>query len=358
MSSNKWNIAFTNLIRQTDGAAWGNWTLNPDVRPGAVGFIDSLTGNFTRITSLPSAKFVKFVNPKIWSVESSSVHRTESNVDFTGEYQDPSSNTKVKTGLKVAWQFSDENSIASNATILSTEDVDDYTRLMEKNFAWFLQEATSANWATPDGKGILQGFGMITHVNWCSGGVNLGAQNSDSSFDLTGSIDGIGAITGAGTVEAGIKGSYKEMNESKAMEKHIWPDESNVPAKDDVAISFKFASFDGRVIVPAWRQPLDGFSLNFDNSNGGTYIADCNITFDSASAPSMSPMSCTASGGTSSSLNGIPLDAKNLVVEISLEDGDTYRYRYPSPMVGFPHGRATFDIYGVWPWGSHVDVSF
>ena len=361
MDTSKWNIAFTNLIRQTQGTAWGNWTLNPSVRPGAVGFIDPDTGSFTYVTDIPQPKIVNLASPQTWSVESSSVHRSENNVDFKGGYVDPSTGNKVDVGLEVAWTFAHENSVSSNATLTGLSVVDDFGALLQSNFQWMLGEAASVDKVTRDANGkptgIVQGFGMITHATRCAGGINLGALNDSSTFSLTGSVDGVGAMTGVGDVTAGIKGSFKQTDENKSMEKRLWPAEADKASTSEVAIAYQFASFDGHIIMPTWIQPLSGFSFVFDNAHAGTYIAHCKVEFESASNPSMSPVSITVPGGQCHSINGIPLDAKNLVVTIHLVAGDTFTYRYASPIATILNGTVKFDIYGVWPWSAHVDVS-
>lgn len=47
--SNKWNRTFSELIRRSRPAYWGNWALNSQIRPGAVGFVDPESGDFKSV---------------------------------------------------------------------------------------------------------------------------------------------------------------------------------------------------------------------------------------------------------------------------------------------------------------------
>ncbi len=357
MDTNRWNIAFTNMIRQTNLAAWGNWTLNPSVVPGAVGILDPVTGSFTAVATIPGARIIRLASPESWSVESSSVHKSESDVSFAGGYLDPSSGTTVTAGLDVAWSFSQEGSIVSNATLLGRSLVDDFGSLMQANYPWLLSQAKSVGYATD--AGISQGFGMITQVTQCAGGVNIGSLTDNSTFSLTGSVDGINAMTGGGEASAKVKGSYKEADENKSFEKHLWPAETDKVPDADIGISFQFASFAGKLIMPTWIAPLSGFSFLFNNSHGGTYIADCSVEYTSASSGSQKPISTSISvaGGQAHSIGGIPLDAQNVKVTIHLEAGDTFYFKFPTPIASLLNGNAVFDIYGVWPWSGRVEQS-
>lgn len=357
MDTTQWNTAFTNMIRNTNAAGWGNWTLNPGIAAGAVGIVDPNTGSFTPVAMMPGARIITLNSPQTWNMESSSVHKTTTDVSFAGGYVDPSSGTTVTAGLDVAWNFAQEGSLVSNATVLGTAQVDDFGTLMQQQYSWLLGQAQSVGYATSSG--IVQGFGLITNVTRCSGGVNIGSLTDSSSFSITGSVDGVNAMTGGGDVSAGVKGSYKQLDESASFEQHLWPAEANVAASNDIALQYQFATFDGQLVMPTWVQPLTGFSFLFNNAHGGTYIAECSVEYTSASSGSSNPItqSVTAPGGQAHSINGVPLDAQNVKVKIHLKAGDDYSYTYAAPLTSFLRGQATYDIYGVWPWSSHVNVS-
>ncbi|MBB2156844.1 hypothetical protein [Gluconacetobacter diazotrophicus] len=355
MDTKNWNIVLTNIIRRTNLYAWGNWSLNPGVQPGAVGTIDPDTGIFSQVTTLSDLKITDLPASENWAVNDSSVRRQQTDVDFAGGYQDPTTSMKVNTGLKVSWEFAKEGSISSNATLVSRRSVDDFGIVLRDRFAKLLDIAKSINYATPDGKGIQQGFGVVTHTHEAIGGANIASLNQSSTFSLTGSVDGIRAMTGGGTVQGNLKGSYKEFQETKAFESHLWPAQDNTAAKTLIPLSFQFASFDGRTIMPTWIKPIHSFSVNFDNQHGGTYIGRCKVKYNSASE-GPGEKSTTVPGGQQHTISGIPLDATNLEIKVDFAAGSDFVFKVPSPILEWKTGTCTVDMSGVWPWGSHARI--
>jgi hypothetical protein len=355
LDTNYWNRAFTDMIRQTNRAGWGNWTLNPFVLPGAVGILDPVTGSFTRVAEIPDPKIITLGAPEAWVLESSSVRQTEGEVNFKGGYKDPSSGKEVKVGLDVSWTFSKEGSLTSNATMTGRSVVDSFGLLMHKHFDWLLEQARSVGYATRDG-GIRQGFGMITQVQMCQGGINIGSLNENSSFSLVGSIDGVNAMTGGGQVDASVKGSYKEVNKSKAFESHLWPTQANTAAPSQIGLVYQFATFHGKLIMPTWIQPVDGFRLIFDNNHGGTYIGQCTVEYLTPDSSERHSKYTSVPGGQVHTLDGIPLDAYDLKIKIHFVAGDDFNFTFDSPISDWLTGHCTVDLSGVWPWGSHAKI--
>jgi hypothetical protein len=355
LDTNVWNRAFTDMIRQTTRTAWGNWTLNPSIVPGAVGIVEPEMGSFTYVATIPDAKIIALSAPEAWTLESASIRQTESEVDFKGGYLDPSSGKEVKVGLDVAWTFSNEGSLVSNATMTGRSLVDAFGLLMQKHFEWLLEQARSVGYASRDG-GIRQGFGMITHVQMCQGGVNIGSLNDNSSFSLVGSIDGVNTMTGGGEVNASVKGSYKETNKSKAFESHLWPSEANKAAPHEIGLVYQFATFHGKLIMPTWIQRLDGFRVIFDNAHGGTYIGKCSVEYTTEGSSEPHTLEITVPGGQIHSLDGIPLDAYDVKVSVHFVAGDDFHFPFDAPLSEWLTGQCTVDLSGVWPWASHAKI--
>lgn len=350
----KWNIAFTNILRQTNQASWGNWNLSPDIKPGAVGFIDPDTGSFTLVNALPNAKIVSLNSPEDWTIESSSVHKTESDIDFKGGYKDPSSGKEVNVGLKVDWSFSEEGSLASNATVVTHDHVDNFGIMLQKNYDWLLEQAESVGWAP--NKVIAQGFGMITNAKFCTGGVNIASLDKESDFSITGSVDGVTAMTGGGTASASLKGSYKETDQTKAFESHLWPSEVDSVAPQNIGISYQFASFDGKLIMPTWITPLSGFTVILDNAHGGSYIGNCTVSYNVPGKKDPVTQGTHVPGGQNHTIDGIPLNATNLKIEVDFEAGSTFHFSRSAPLAQLPSGVIAIDMSGVWPWGAHAKI--
>ena len=350
MDTKFWNVAFTDSIRQTTQTAWGNWSLNQAIVPGAVGIVDPGTGSFTYVATIPEAEIISLTGAEAWAIESSSVRKNESEVQFAGGYLDPSSGLEVKVGLDVAWTFAQEGSIVSNATLTGLSMVDGFGMVMQRQYDWLLQQAGSVGHRSKDG--IVQGFGMITHVRPCSGAVNIGSLNDNSSFSLVGSVDGIDSMTGGGEVSATVKGSYKETKQSKAFESHMFPVAANTAASGDIAIMYQFATFHGKLIMPTWIRPLTGLRVIFDNAHGGTYIADCKVEYSGVPGSTEVIRETSVPGGQVHTIDGIPLEATDLTIKIHFRAGDDFYFQIPAPLASWLTGQCTIDLSGVWPWGS------
>ena len=347
LNSKYWNIAFTSMLRQTQGSVWGNWGLHPEVRPGALGILNPETGDFKFVADIVSPKIVTIDSSQDWSMESSSVRQQDSSVDFKGGYIDPSTGTKVDVGLETKWSFERAGSILSRATISGDVLVDDFGTLLRDQYAYVHQKAESVGKTTA--AGIVQGFGMITRVTRCKGVVNLGSMTDSSTFSITGSVDGVNSMTGSGDAYAGVKGSYKDTQKNGSFDTHLFPSAANTVEVDDAPLTFDFASFDGKLIIPQWTGPVSPLSLTFDNGHGGTYIVECKVTYDTPDAKDQ-VKEISVWGGQSHTIGGIPLDASNLRVTMHFKAGDTLFLSEARPLTAWPQGRRTIDLSGVWPW--------
>lgn len=354
IDNNFWNIAFTNMVRQTTQAAWGNWSLNPGIVPGAVGILDPATGSFTPIAMLPDIDVIRLQSPEAWTLESSSVQKTESEVQFAGGYLDPSSGTEVNVGLDVAWTFAQAGSVASNATMTGRAQLNEFGLVMQKHYDWLYERAKAHNYTTKNG--IAQGFGVVTHVQLTQGGLNIGSLSEDSSFSIIGSVDGVNTMTGGGKASASVKGSYKQTKQSKSFETRMWPTAANEAASGEVALVYQFATFHGQMLMPTWIQRLGNLRVTFDNAHGGTYIGRCHVEYSVPGTTDRIEQSVSVPGGQVSAIEGIPLDATDISIHIDfMAGGDSY-FEIPAPLTEWLTGQCTIDLDGVWPWGSKAKI--
>lgn len=351
LDSKFWNISFTSMLRQTQARMWGNWPLHSSVQPGMMGILNPETGDFRPATVVPNAKIVKFDQAQDWSMESSSVRRKDTNVDFAGGYTDPSTGTTVNVGLKTSWTFEREGSIISKATVAGESVIDDPGALLAAEFPAIYQAAQNLNMTTPEG--IVQGFGVITRVVRAKGVINLGARTDASTFSITGSVDGVNAMSGSGDPIASVKGSYKDVSQTGSFEEHLFPAEANKKPDGEAILMYEFASFDGKTILPGWTGPISPLNLTFDNGHGGTYIVHCKVLFDTPDKRDHE-RKISVPGGQSHSISGIPLSATNLRVQMDFVAGDSLFLQESKPVATWEQGRRTIDLYGVWPWSCNA----
>ena len=89
-----WNRTFTDLIRAGRAAYWGNWTLDPKIKLGAVGIVSPDTGDFTLVQeATPGVPLSSRGIPNQWKLSSSNVKRTQANVSLDGSATDPETGT-------------------------------------------------------------------------------------------------------------------------------------------------------------------------------------------------------------------------------------------------------------------------
>ncbi|QSX77888.1 hypothetical protein [Agrilutibacter solisilvae] len=351
-----WNAQFTQLIRKTNQAYWGNWSLSSEITPGAVGILDPATGLFKLISSeIPGVSDGNFIRTQVssdWNAMTSDVSRTEVEVDLKGEAEDPETGVKATAGVQVQWKMGREGSMVSKCALDAESVLNNPDAVLGQNLDWLVQRAAQSGMGS-DGR-IAQGFGVITSVLFAKSGLNVGSMAADNTFSLTGTASGVHKMLG----EASGKGSFTSTSESKSVDKHLWPSEAGVLASGSTPLAFTFASFDGRLLLPRWITHISAFQLVIRNSNGGTYIVDISLQYDTPRG--RKSHQTTVSGGLSASIGDIPLDASNLVLDLSFRgvfSSESKRLQWSSPRGQWVGGVRHVDLYGVWPGETRaVDV--
>lgn len=348
-----WNMAYTNMIRRSTQTLWGNWDLNPAIKPGAVGILNPTTGTFSKITDIPSFDIEDYELGSSWAVESTTVKHTQTDVSFKGGYKDPTTGSTVTAGLDLGWVFDEEGSLSSSGTVSGRQVLKDLYGVLDQNYKFLKSAARSAGKA--DSNGIMQGFGIVTEVINCSGIANLGSESASNSFSLTGSIDGTQTMTGTGgQADASLQGSYKTTSQTGSFNKHLFPAVASKAAKGSVAAAYQFASFDGKSVMPTWIGPISDFQLVFDNSNGGTYIGRVTVSYKDSAG--LQQRKVSVPGGQTRTIAGIPLEADNLKIEVDFMAGDTFYFHWRQPRSEWLTPQRTLDLSGVWPWGSKAEL--
>lgn len=342
-----WNLGFTQMLRNTQPSYWGNWSLDAHVAAGAVGILNTATGAFQYVSTLPSAAIATTHAPSNeWKVQSSDVSQSSSSVDLSGSVIDPDTGTKVTAGLEMTWSFGHEGSLSSTFLLANQAYLTDPLAQLAANKDWLVQQAQAAG-MYQNGQ-ITQGFGVITQALMAVSGVNLGAQSDKSSFSITGSAGATNAM--AGNAGGDAKGSYAQTKASSAFEQHLWPADPNIVATDLMPVAYQFASFVGQTPVLGWVTNLSGISILLDDSHGGTYIVDATATY--LVDGKKQTTTASVSGGRSTMMDSIPVNATSLELDLTFKgmfSDEKHRFNWPSPITQFANGQIVVDLYGVWP---------
>lgn len=351
-----WNRQFTQLIRKSNSTLWGNWTLSNEVSPGAVGILDPQTGTFKLIAdALPGVTANNFIKTPVssdWDTMSSEVSRTETAVDLGAEVTDPDTGVTAKAGLEIAWKFGREGSMVSKCALDSESVLNNPDAVLVNQMDWLVQRANQSGMGS--GNGIAQGFGVITSVLYARSGLNVGSMANDNSFSLKGNASAVQKMVG----EVKGKGSYTSASSSKSVDKHLWPSESGVLPTSSTPLAYTFASFEGRLLLPLWVGHISAFQLVVSNTNGGTYIVDTKLAYDTPRGRKTAQG--TASGGLTVTFSDIPLDASNVVLECGFQgviSTEKHILQWQSPRGQWVGGVRHVQLYGVWPGSTQaVDV--
>lgn len=341
-----WNLSFTKLIRDGRAAYWGNWTLDPTIKVGAVGIVAPDSGNFTLVKEqLPNFSSASRSVPNQWKLSSTNVHRTQSNIQLDGSATDPETGTKITAGTEVKWTFSSVGSIASEFGIASEAYATDLTELTQADsLNWLASQAASVSMSANGG--MAQGFGVITSVIYANSGLNVGSQDDSSSFSISGSAGAVQDMLAG----ADGKGSYVSTNQTQSVDQHLWPYQADTLASAPVPIAYTFASFDGNLLIPNWITQLGAFKILFNNKPGCTYVTSISLTYDTPQGPVKEDFKL--SGGISKTVGNIPLTATNIQAKVTFKgvsNDDHYNFSWPSPLGQWLTGAREIDMSGVWP---------
>lgn len=341
-SGTAWNVQLTRLLRNTDRYAWGNWTLDPTIKVGAIGWFNPTDSQFQGAQTSIEVPISTEVSPTDWHIEQGEVKQSSVGVEFKVPYKDPTTGTEVTVGVQSKWEFGTKGSLTSSGSAYGVEYVEDPARVMLAKYDEILKIAKDYNKAAGDK--IDQGFGMITRVWLTDGCVNVGSRQDKSEFSITGSVDGIAAMTGSDQ-SASLKGSYKSVASTDNIEKRIFPSKANEVDTKPVAYAYEFTSFAGRVIVPRWTAEVPFLNLWFDN--GGSYIVNATVTYNLGAEKVTRKI--RVSGGMDSQITGIPLEATNFDIRMDFTAGDTQFLRVSNPLNTWELGRGHIKLTGWWP---------
>lgn len=178
----KWNRLYTDLLRGSRSTLWGNWALNPIIKPGAVGIVDPASGEFTLVKeAMPKVDTTRIEQGRRWALSSKDVTRKESKANVSGTVFDPATGAQVKPDLTIEWNFGKVESITSEFALHAEHRLSDMA-LIHDQFEWLYQQAEKVGMAS-NGT-ISEGFGVVNNVIYADSGVNAGSKSNNAKFSL------------------------------------------------------------------------------------------------------------------------------------------------------------------------------
>ena len=340
-----WNSPYTSLLRNNESSAWGNWKLSPEIKVGLTGILNPHTGTFDLtgdILPMSEEDIESLTRADLWQVESEHIKETSINVNVAV------ASGEMEAGTKISWKFGKKFSIVSK--FVRSKDVSMLSplTLLGNRMNWLEEQAEALGMRTDSG--IAQSFCVVTKVYYASSGLNVGAKSEDTTFSLSGTVEG---MAGMFTPSVSASAGYTSDDSSKSVDKHSCPKGPNTTASYEVPVGFEVASFDGTIVMPNWTHKFDKLNLAVDNHYGGTYIADSTLTYE-VNGEKISETRSTWGADTSHYL--IPLNATNLQLTIGFEasGGVEYHFDWNNPLVQWSSGNRRIKITGVWPGKPHA----
>ncbi|MQG95767.1 hypothetical protein [Pseudomonas sp. MN1F] len=345
------NRIYTDLLRGTYRTIWGNWGLNPAIKPGAVGIIDADSGDFKLVAEcLPGVEISKNQQSRKWDFKSTGVTCRSINTSVAGLIFDPNTGAEVKPDATLEWSFDKENSITSEFAISGEHTVSNLA-ILNDQYDWLLAQARNLNMAT--GAGISEGFGVVTSVIYASSGLNAVSKKSKASFTVSGSASGLNRLLGEDGINGKGKASYVFSSNSSEVETHTLPAKSGEVATEPLPVAYTFASFAGsRVLIPSWVGKIGVLNLLVDSkaSSFTTYSTKVTLSYQTPTGPVEE--SRTVIGGSSTSFGEIPLTATEMTLTaefISIGSNIRKSLRWNTPASEWLGGTRTVNLTGTWP---------
>lgn len=356
MAEINWNTEFTALIRRTRTMHWGNWGLDPFIRPGAVGMIDPMSGSFHLVADeIPGASLddMKAATSQ-WKITSAHTSESSAKVELDASAIDPETGTKVDAGTKISWGLEKAGSMISRFRVEGEQQLANWARVLAENLDWLAEQAESVSMGS-EGR-ISQGFGVVTSVIWANSGLNVGAMSDGTTFSVEGEVgavnDLVGGSDGGGTIGARAKGSYSATSSNKSVDQHIWPDKTNSRSAEHVPIAFTFASFAGRAVIPNWIRELTSLHLMVQNEWGCSYVIRNEVSYDTPAGHKHEPAEALSAGLVKSF--SLPLYATNIklsveFVGLGILANQKERFEWLHPLGEWVGGDRLISVTGLWP---------
>jgi hypothetical protein len=333
----QWNRILTEIIRHSRPGYWGNWSLDPEVAPGAVGVLDPDTGDFRGIGFDLTGRRVG-VRPisQDWKMSSRGVRRKEAaaKASATGA-------GRPGGEIEVSWMFASEESVATQFAVQHETYLKNEATTIRRQWATLVDGAADVNFAVRGRSGISQGFGVVTSVIYASSGLNLGARTETAAFSITGSVAGVKSMLG----EAEGAASFSSISHSADVDAHVWPRAATEASSEPVAVGYTFLSFQGGRLLPAWTGPIQ--QLRIELRNRGSYIVKATASYKIGEREQRKRVRISA--GYKKVIT-LPLTAYDLTLDLDfVATSQDHRLRWTSPLGEWLDGEIQVDLTGFWP---------
>lgn len=329
---------FNQLIRESRPTWWGNFNLDPMIRPGAIGVIDISSGVF-RPSGEYLSDFETIVSPLNEVIKLSSEHAHEPRLLVDGKGELPQMGD---AHVQLKWEFSQRGAMVSRWALVEKQRIKNPGKVLREHLNLLKTIANYESMYDPE-NGISQGFGVITSVIMAQAGMNVVALSDSSSWSVSGHASYLNNML----TQAGGEAQYSKKEYEGSVLSVIWPNEENKSSSILVPVAYTFASLDGEKVMLHWTRPIGSFRMLFNN-HGNHYVG---VSLSYTDPDGYQKINIGLPPFLKQEIGDIPLDATNLIMTLNylriMKTVQTHRWK--TPLRSWPTGTRHIDINGMWP---------
>ena len=329
---------FNQLIRESHPNWWGNFNLDPMIRPGAIGVIDIGSGVFQ-----PSGEYLSdfetITSPlsEVMKLSSEHVHEPRLVVGGKGRLAHMGD-----AQVQLKWEFSRRGAMTSRWALVEKQSIKDPGKVLREHLD-LLKSIASYESMYDSVSGISQGFGVITSVIMAQAGMNVVALSDGSNWSVSGQASYLGNML----TQVGGEAQYSKAEYEGNVLSFLWPREGNEFSSVLVPVAFTFASLEGEKVMLHWIRPIGSFRMLFNN-HGDHYVG---ISLSYTTTVGNQQIEIGLLPFLKQEIDSIPLDATNLTMTLNylriMKTVQTHRWK--TPLGSWPTGDRHIDIKGSWP---------
>ncbi|KEI70369.1 hypothetical protein [Endozoicomonas elysicola] len=329
---------FNQLIRESHPNWWGNFNLDPMIKPGAIGVIDIGSGVFQ-----PSGEYLSdfetIISPLSEVMKLSSEHVREPRLVVGGKGR------LAQMGdaqVQLKWELSKRGAMTSRWVLVEKQSIKDPGKVLRGHLDLLKSIASYESMYDP-GNGISQGFGVITSVIMAQAGMNVVALSDGSNWSVSGQASYLQNML----TQVGGEALYSKAEYEGNVLSFLWPGQGNQFSSILVPVAYTFASLDGDKVMLHWIRPIGSFRMIFNN-HGDHYVG---ISLSYTTPIGSQHVDIGLLPFLKQEIDNIPLDATNLTMTLNylriMKTVQTHRWQ--TPLGSWPTGDRHIDIKGSWP---------
>lgn len=347
--SSFWNQELTTLMRNSKENTFANWSYDPAIQVGAIGYLNYITGEFTLISTDMVDDPVYFFNntkDEKWEFSSKNTSKNSGEIKIDGGYLDPNTGVKVEVGMEHSWVFSKVKSLAATYIISKEAYTNNPYGLVTDKWDIIKNAAERTPYIDHETGDISQGFGYISGVKWASRGVAIASNEGQGQYSMITSVN----FFSPKKDQIGLTPKVISEKGSNSVTAITFPSTKDVSG-DLVPVAFTFTSIDGKRPINNWTQPINQLELIINSKPGSTYITKWKVVYKTVENKKVQHQSGSFPAPQSAAVY-LPKDAVDVQLSIELPgilSSNKCQVVWKDPINQWNKGKKDVQTYGIWP---------